>query len=101
MPRESEMGQKLPEQRWMAHLWVMIHLLPKLYHREASARQHVSRGANKLLQCMGNILALPTTPYTASRDAHLDLSHMASSIQAVVAASNGVAMALGPNISGI
>eukprot|EP00957_Ditylum_brightwellii_P107935 8233177-Ditylum_brightwellii.AAC.1 len=50
---------------------------------------------------MGGILALPTTPCTTEEDSQSNLSHIADSIQAVVAATSGVLMALAPSISGI
>eukprot|EP00957_Ditylum_brightwellii_P051307 3889855-Ditylum_brightwellii.AAC.1 len=50
---------------------------------------------------MGDILALPATPCTSGEDTCLDLAWVADSIQAVVAASSGIPMALAPSISGI
>eukprot|EP00957_Ditylum_brightwellii_P116195 8863260-Ditylum_brightwellii.AAC.1 len=57
-------------------------------------------GQKELLQCMGDILTLPTTPCTARDDAQPDLARVADSIQAIMAVSNSVPMALSPIISG-
>eukprot|EP00957_Ditylum_brightwellii_P140708 10718141-Ditylum_brightwellii.AAC.1 len=55
----------------------------------------------ELLQCMVDILALPTTPCTSGEDTQLDLAHIAGLTQAVVTMSNGVPINVAPNISGI
>eukprot|EP00957_Ditylum_brightwellii_P048018 3646184-Ditylum_brightwellii.AAC.2 len=58
-------------------------------------------GRKELLQCMGNIFALSTTPCTTGENTQLDLACVANMIQVVVAASNEVPVDLGPSILGV
>eukprot|EP00957_Ditylum_brightwellii_P046312 3514321-Ditylum_brightwellii.AAC.1 len=52
-----------------------IRLLHDWYIAEKLAQKDMStEGMKELLQCMGDILALPTTPCTSGEDAHLDLA---------------------------
>eukprot|EP00957_Ditylum_brightwellii_P045591 3457502-Ditylum_brightwellii.AAC.1 len=77
-----------------------IRLLHDRYIAERLVHTEMSwEGQKELLQCMGDILALPTTPCASGDNNQSNLARVADSIQAVVATSNGIPMALSPSIS--